>query len=427
VAICYAWWRERNQEDYRWYQPALQLALFVLFAYLTFQPYDHWYGEGYTSILPWFGSHTPVNDYLIHWGLFLFVIVSWMIAESLEWMAATPVSALRKLVQIRELIIASFLILVVIMLSLGIQLENEVRIGSFSIIGSGVHIIWLVLPLMAWALVLLLRPGQDLMKGFTLFLIGTGLAITLMVELVYVEGDIGRMNTVFKFYLQAWTLLGVSAAGAFFWLIGSLGKLKSPVITIWRGFFYLLLVSAALYPLLGSVAKIRDRMAEDAPPSLDGMEFMAYATYYDLDTALDLSQDYDAIRWMQENVPGSPVIVEANMVEYHWGTRFTVYTGLPGVVGWNWHQRQQRTITPHEWVYSRVDDVNAFYDTADLSAAEDFLQKYQVSYIILGQLERAKYLPEGIAKFSEGDGVLWHVVYQDRETTIYQTHLDGID
>ena len=427
VAICYSWWVERDQPDYRWFKPALQLGVYLLFAYLTFQPYDYWYGEGYTSILPWFGSHTPVNDYLIHWGLFLFVIISWMIAESLDWMASTPVSALRKLAQFRELIIASLLIMLVIMLSLGIQLENEVMIGSFSIIGTGVHVIWFVLPLMVWALALLLRPGQDLMKGFTLFLIGTALAITLTVELVYVEGDIGRMNTVFKFYLQAWTLFGVSAAGAFFWLVASLGKIKNPIKSIWQGFFYILLVSAALYPLLGGVAKVRDRMAENAPPSLDGMDFMAYATYYDLDTALDLSQDYDAIRWMQENVPGSPVIVEANMVEYHWGTRFTVYTGLPGVVGWNWHQRQQRTITPHDWVYSRVDDVNAFYDTADLGTAEDFIQKYQVSYIILGQLERAKYLPEGIAKFSEGEGVLWHVVYQDQETTIYQTHLDGVD
>jgi len=334
---------------------------------------------------------------------------------------------LRKLVKIRELIIASILILLVIMISLGVSLENEVRIGNFSIIGSGVHVIWLVLPLMAWALVLLLRPDQDLMKGFVLFLIGTGLAITLMVELVYVEGDIGRMNTVFKFYLQAWTLLSISSAGALCWLAGSLRKLKSPLKTIWQVFFYVLLISAALYPLLGSVAKIKDRMATEAPPSLDGMSFMPYAIYYDLDTALDLSQDYAAIRWMQDNVPGSPVIVEANQIEYHWGTRYTVYTGLPGVVGWNWHQRQQRTLTPHDWVYSRVEDVNSFYDTADLQEARDFLEKYKVSYIILGQLERAKYLPEGIAKFEAGEGDLWQVVYQDRETTIYQTLLIGLD
>lgn len=427
AALLYTWWGEREQEGYRWQVPALQLGVFLLFAFLTFQPYAHWYGEGYQSIKVWFGTHTPINDYLTHWGLFLFIIVTWMAAESIEWMAATPVSALRKLVKIRELIIASLLILLVAMISLGVALDNPVMIGNLTLIGSGVHVIWLVLPLMAWALVLLLRPGQDLMKGIALFMIGTALAITLMVELVYVEGDIGRMNTVFKFYLQAWTLFAVSAAGALCWLGGSLRKLSSPLKPLWQTFFYVLLISAALYPLLGSVAKIRDRMAADAPPSLDGMSFMAYATYYDLDTPLDLSQDYAAIRWMQENVEGSPVIVEANQVEYHWATRYTVYTGLPGVIGWNWHQRQQRTVTPHDWVYSRVADVNAFYDTADLQEAGDFLEKYQVSYIILGQLERARYLPEGIAKFEKGVGSLWQVVYQDQGITIYQTLSKRLD
>jgi YYY domain-containing protein len=427
ASLFYAWWRERESEEYHWYKPALQLAVFILFAFLTFQPYDYWYGAGYTSIQGWFGSHTPINDYLIHWGFFLLIIVTWMGAETIEWMAATPVSALRNLVKIRELIFASLLILLAIMISLGVSLENPIKLGDFDLIGSGVHVIWLVLPLMAWALVLLLRPKQDLMKGFVLFLIGTALAITLMVELVYVEGDIGRMNTVFKFYLQAWTLFAVSAAGALCWLSVSARKLNSPVKNIWQVFFYFLLAFAALYPLLGSVAKIRDRMATEAPSSLDGMSYMAYATYYDLETSLDLSQDYQAIRWMQDNVIGSPVIVEANMVEYHWGTRYTVYTGLPGVVGWNWHQRQQRTLTPHEWVYSRVNEVNEFYDTTDLQLAQDFLEKYQVKYIILGQLERAKYLPEGIAKFEEGEGTYWQVVYQNQETTIYQTLLNGLD
>jgi uncharacterized membrane protein len=169
------------------------------------------------------------------------------------------------------------------------------------------------------------------------------------------------------------------------------------------------------------MAKIEDRMSAEAPYTLDGMAFMKTATYYDLDTRLDLSQDYQAIRWMQDQIEGSPVIVEANQVEYHWGTRYTVYTGLPGVVGWNWHQRQQRTLTPHEWVYSRVDDVNDFYDNPDLEKAKDFLERYQVSYIVVGQLERAKYQPEGIAKFKAGEGRLWQVVYQSDQTVIYQT------
>jgi uncharacterized membrane protein len=245
--------------------------------------------------------------------------------------------------------------------------------------------------------------------------------MTLMVELIYLEGDIGRMNTVFKFYLQAWTLFAVSAAACIGWLSISLKKWNVQFRRIWQVILIILITGAAIYPLLGSVAKIKDRMAYDAPHTLDGMTFMQFALYADLNTIIDLSQDYDAIRWMQDNVEGSPVIVEANQVEYHWATRYTVYTGLPGVVGWNWHQRQQRTTTPDDWVFSRVEDVNLFYDTTDLGFAQNFLEKYDVQYIILGQLERANYLAEGIEKFKAAEGILWTPVYQDQETIIYQT------
>ena len=86
---------------------------------------------------------------------------------------------------------------------------------------------------------------------------------------------------------------------------------------------------------------------------------------YEPDVQTDL-----AIRWMQENIEGSPVIVEGNMVEYHWGNRYTIYTGLPSVVGWNWHQRQQRAALPDGTVESRVADVGAFYSTTNIEEVQ---------------------------------------------------------
>jgi uncharacterized membrane protein len=161
-------------------------------------------------------------------------------------------------------------------------------------------------------------------------------------------------------------------------------------------------------------------MAVEAPRTLNGMAFMQYATYDDLNTNMDLGQDYRAIRWLQENVEGSPVIVEGNMVEYHWGTRFTIYTGLPNVVGWNWHQRQQRASGPDFLVPDRVSAVNEFYLSDDASVAQDFLREYGVRYIILGQLERALYPGPGLNKFEAHDGSLWSEVYRDGETVIYE-------
>jgi uncharacterized membrane protein len=287
-------------------------------------------------------------------------------------------------------------------------------------IGLGVHVSWLVLPLAVWAGILMLRPGISDVRRFNFFLIGTGLVLTLMVEVIVVSGDIGRMNTVFKFYLHVWSLFAVSAAAATSWMWQNLSKRNNRWRIIWQIGLAIFVGSMLLYPLTATLAKVRDRMAQDAPPSLDGMSYMQYATHADEGVEMDLSQDYNAIRWLQDHVIGSPVIVEAHLTEYRWGTRYTIYTGLPGVIGWNWHQRQQRTLLPDNWVWDRVNAIAEFYGTTDPDIASEFLKRYDVSYIIVGQLERAKYSPEGIGKFETYDGLLWNEVYRDRDTIIYE-------
>jgi len=151
---------------------------------------------------------------------------------------------------------------------------------------------------------------------------------------------------------------------------------------------------------------------------------MATSVFNDNGVNIDLSQDYEGIQWMQQNVKGSPVIVEANTVEYRWGSRYTIYTGLPGVVGWNWHQRQQRAVVPSTTVTDRVDEIKKFYETTSLEETQAFLKKYNVSYMIVGQLENLYYPGFGLDKFIENAGKLWDVVYQNETTTIYQVRKD---
>jgi YYY domain-containing protein len=377
----------------------------IIFSFLLYKPYADWYVLPYSSLRLWDGTNTQTSDFLIHWGLFLFVVVCWMIWETREWMANTPVSSLNKLRQHTGLIISA---IAVVLASTVILLIYDV------------YIAWIGLPLAAWAGILILRPGLTDAKRFVLFLIGTTLVLILMVEIIVIEGDIGRMNTVFKFYLQAWTIFSVCAAAAFAWILLSLPKWSYGWRTVWQLGTIALVATAALYPVMGSMAKIKDRMTDEAPHSLDGMVFMRYSSYNDLDTVMDLSQDYEAIRWIQENIEGSPVIVEGNMVEYHWGNRFTIYTGLPSVVGWNWHQRQQRAALPGGTVESRVEDVGEFYLSTSIDEIQEFLDNYGVSYIIVGQLERALYRGPGLNKFEELEGLLWQEVYRDGDTVIYQ-------
>ena len=93
---------------------------------------------------------------------------------------------------------------------------------------------------------------------------------------------------------------------------------------------------------------------------------------------------------------------------------FTINTGLPGVVGWEWHQQQQRALTQQpDWVTRRVLEIEQFYLGVDGGAASDFLERYNVQYIILGQLEQAAYPGPGLEKFPAFNGVLWREVYRN--------------
>jgi uncharacterized membrane protein len=150
------------------------------------------------------------------------------------------------------------------------------------------------------------------------------------------------------------------------------------------------------------------------------MAYMEYALYYDQGQELRLEEDYAAIRWLQENVQGSPVIVEAQVVEYRWGSRISINTGLPTVLGWNWHQRQQREFVPGNDIWARAEDITAFYSGGERDEIVAFLQKYDVRYIILGELERAYYPQAGILKFEAWEGVLWEEVFRIDDTVIYR-------
>jgi YYY domain-containing protein len=394
----------------------------LLLANVLYLPYSQWYGQGYSSIEAWLYQVTPLNAYFTHWGLFLFILVIWMGWESLDWMAKTPLSSVRKLDGFWEVIwiLLALLLAVIAILAIKLPMAEPFVIGKLAL-GRGVAVAVIALPLAAWSGVLLLRPGQPDAKRFILFLTGTALVITLVVELVVLRGDIGRQNTVFKLYLQAWTLFAICAAAALAWVWGALPGWTAAWKIAFQSGLILLVGAAALFPLLGGTAKIRDRMAPQAPHTLDGMAYMQYARYTEAGIDMDLSQDYRLIRWMQDNIPGSPVIVEANSGNlYRWYTRITAYTGLPGVVGWEWHQQQQRALVPPDWVNSRLREINEFYQTDRIELAVSFLDKYNVQYIVFGQLERATYPGPGLEKFAAFDGALWQEVYRDQETILYQ-------
>lgn len=358
----------------------------------------------------WQGSRTPLWSYLMHWGLFLFALIGWYYVETIDWLASLRMSDFRRFNQKYKTLISVFIILV-----LSVLVYSSAQ---------GVWIAWIAIPLMVWSLCLMFKKELPDSTRFLLFLAGTALFITLFVEFFSLRGDLGRMNMVFKFYLQAWVLLSPVAAFAIVSvvrkrLIRNDETLNTWKKQTWKVAFGLLLIGAGSYTIFASADKITDRMSDLAPHTLDGMKYMETSSYFQDGFVMDLSQDYEAIQWIQDNVQGSPVIVEGNPTEYKWGNRFTVYTGLPGVIGWNYHQRQQRGAMSDQ-VWQRVNDVTAFYNDPSVEAAAEFLRTYHVRFIIVGQMEKGMFAPEGIEKFESANGFYWNRVYQSRDTAIYE-------
>jgi YYY domain-containing protein len=392
LAVMFQAYRRHAQVDVRLVGEALLQVLVLLgLSVITFWPYASNYGVGYTSASLWPGSYTFVSNYLAVYGLFLFFIVTFLAIEFRAWSRSWSMEQLAGLEPLGRPILLALVAYLGVLLAL---------------VWRGYWVAPLALTLIVVATVLGLRPGIDASRRISLILAACALGLTLLVELFVLDGDIGRMNTVFKFYMQVWLILSVVSGATGVWSWQAIRRRGGRVRRIWQAAAVVLVAAAALYPFLATQAKWDVRMSKEAPNTLDGMAFMPYVEYGDTDYAgnsvtIALDEEYQALRWMQRNIEGSPVVAEAHSTNPYRsiGNRVAMYTGLPAIIGWDWHQRQQRAVVPETMVRSRIEDVQKLFNTPDVTEAQAILDRYDVRLIYVGTLERNYYAPEGIEKF----------------------------
>ncbi|MCX6031357.1 MAG: DUF2298 domain-containing protein, partial [Chloroflexi bacterium] len=381
-------------------------VILVVVAVVTFYPYTKNYATAYAGLQFWDGAKTKIGDYLIVHGFFVVMAAIYLVSELGAQIGRRTEDERRRTGdegRTTDEDAASSFQLPVSSFVFGPSSLSYILGATIVVLAAGLALkaqVWLIaLPLAVLAAVLAFGRDVPPSRRLGLLLIALAFAITMGVEVVRQKDDIGRMNTVFKFYVQAWTLFGVGTA---FGLAGWASRAAS-----WRPrrrnaawvVTAVLFAGVMLYPAFAARAKVADRFSADASPhGLDGMAYMDKALYSDNNRDLKLADDKAAILWMLRNVAGSPVILEAQTPEYRWGSRFSIYTGLPTVQGWSWHQKQQRSVVPGV-VDRRVAQVKELYDTTDLQRAQHLLDTYHVSYIVVGELERAYYNPAGLAKF----------------------------
>jgi YYY domain-containing protein len=273
--------------------------------------------------------------------------------------------------------------------------------------GGEVPAVYAQLALVAWLLEVLWRDARAFDERAGLLLAVAGFALAVVVEAVVVGHDTGRMNTFFKFHLQAWMLLAVAAGILVGHLAGSEIPRARPLP--WRLPLVLATLVAAAYLPLATYGRSQARFDPQAALTLDGAAFLEYATLDVNGRRLQLADDAKIVRWLRTHAGPDDVLLEAQLPEYQWGSRLSVHTGLPTVLGYRNHQRQQRPLPAlADAVELRRQNIPAIYETTDLARKLAALRHYDVRYVAVGGLERAVYPAAGLAAFDElvGRGAL---------------------
>ena len=226
----------------------------------------------------------------------------------------------------------------------------------------------------------------------------------LFYQLDHLEGS--RENTVFKLHHHAWLLMAVGGAFGLHYVLRDFrwGLPCSLAIPrwAWLGVASLLLAAALVLPLTATFNRTN---GFSGTRTLDGLAFLRRFN----------PSEYDAVLWLRENVDGTPVILEAVGEPFQEGGRISSRTGLPTILEWPLHEKGYRGAGSDAMLQERKNDVETAYRSPSIEDALPVFRRYEVKYIIVGQVERQQY-GEGVDKFGQPP---FETVYQNESVTIY--------
>ncbi len=424
----------RQQLDWALLQNALLLGGILLIAAIV--PYTFFYlsfSSQAGGVLPYIFPPTRLPQYLVMFGVQVFFTIAFLLTQLGRGGQATWRTALRMWGYV---FLACLLLLTLILAAAGLAAFGQTGAGTLStalqgalgertlaqavqtILLARINNPWLFLLLTALLgltlgnvfLALQPSPVQDSTSGdqatddqaasspafhfqgdpaplFANLLIFTGLALTFIVEFIYLRDGFGvRLNTVFKFYYQGWVMLSCAAAYALWWLFGqarsyNVRPVFSRAVALSLRIAAGLLIAASLvYPLLSFYSRVD---GFHSAPDLDGSSMLAHSN----------PDDFAAIHWLQLNaIPQSgevPTILEAPAppyASYVYEGRISAFTGLPTLLGWPGHENQWRGsyIEPAK----RQPEIQTIFGTHDGQEMLNLLHKWGVSYVIIGVTEQ---------------------------------------
>ncbi len=361
----------------------LVTALVVAGAYLLFLPFWSHFVPPERNFGWERGTLAPPGDFLTIFGLFLFVLVPLLYAVWTRNMRRDGESL-------------GFTRVVLLVVAVAVVLASlVVSTRAFSAI------------LFLLGLQLLVAPQTAKAWRIPLVMATFALAITAGCDLVYVWD---RMNTIFKFYLEAWSMLALAAAvaagGLWNGSVLPTGFTSSLLRRLWQ-IGLACLVAVGLFTAGTDVyGVIHTNRVQTPKPTLDGMAYLRHKA----------PDELAAYEWLNSYIKGIPVILEAHGDAYQEYTRVAMNTGLPTVLGWGYHVFQRG----HSWpeINKRKEDIQTVYTSAEKDAVANVLQRYHVALVFVGALERRVYPGGNLGRFNEWTDLLTPV-YQNPGVTIF--------
>ena len=421
IVLSYALARVR-ESGWGWERVEDMLLLGIpaaVIAFVMYLPFFIGFDSQAGGIVPNFMFVTRGAHLWVMWGtlfipLFLYLIYMWRSERSGNWR-----TALLFAFGFVVLLLAAMLVVGVLASRLKPDLVNQILAGQgrtlnqfladsmlrrWTHIGSLLTLLALLIPAIAF-LTKSKRNGESEASfnlppsTFTLLLIGIGVLLILGPEFFFLRDNFGyRINTIFKFYYQAWILLSIAAA---FGVAVILTELRGIAAALSTALIVIVISMGLVYPAL-SLPNKTDNFKANNPQqrTLDGSAYLA----------VSMPDDYQAFQFMQTLEPG--VVAEAVGGQYSEFARVATFTGMPTVLGWPGHEGQWRDSTLQG---SRQDDIASLYATNDWITASQIIERYEIRYIYVGNLERNTY-PVNQEKFD----LFLKRIYQQGTVTIYE-------
>ena len=393
---------------------ALSFLLYIPF-YLNFiSP-----AQGLGIVSP--ADRSPLSSELLIYGLFAFVFLSLVVASVSKrplfalFSEAETSSAFQESTAPRRWSRLGFSGIVLFLL-LGFAVLVFMQNSTTFVVAASIALV---------AAVLVFYHLRDRSHAFILLLGAVAFGLVAVCEVFFLKdvfaGDFPRMNTVFKFYFQAWAQLSIACGAGLFFILESFRPEKTSALAscvtqhivraFWSVGLLVLLLCGMVYPLVGTYARSNHFLVRTN--SLDGLAY--------LQTDAANPGDYDAIRWLNANVSGNPVIIEAVGPDYSNYARISAFTGLPTLMGWVGHEYQWRV----NWLNNglnnidfqrRTADVDLIYTNPDASVVLSVMARYHAEYLYVGALEHQKYPATNLQRFS----TFMQVAYNANGITIYK-------